>query len=132
MGEPDRIIDAIDQRLSRLAEEKELLERLRTLYLGGGVELHHVHTNGNHADQRNRIGRRLPDTSKPGGATETILAVVAKEPGLTAAQMIDAVVARNFNSQSKHPRRAIAQTASFLVSANRLLKQEGRFYPVLG
>lgn len=126
----DALVKDHEAALARLREFRALYLKSPDLQLvisslvgsEGGAAQVNASTNGSRGATATPFGR---------GTTDAVLAVVRQKPGLEAAMLIDEVL-KLITPTAKKPRRAIASTYEYLRANNRLIKRDGRFYPVGG
>jgi hypothetical protein len=134
----DRVVAQIDALIKEHEAALTRLREFRTLYLKspdlqlvisslvgserGAAHMSNGASNGTRGATATPFGR---------GTTEAVLTVVKQKPGIEAAPLIDEVL-KLITPTAKKPRRAIASTYEYLRANNRLIKREGRFYPVGG
>lgn len=133
----DRVVAQIDALVKDHEAAISRLKEFRALYLKSPdlrlVIASLVGTEGGAAQVNVASnGSRKPGATPFGtGTTDAVLTVVREKPGIEAAALITEVLKR-ITPTAKKPRRAVASTYEYLRANNRLIKRDGRFYPIGG
>lgn len=135
------ILSTIEKRLRDLEEEKVLWLRLRALHKGESASVDalrgqhglfaEVWENATASIEEGASTAKAVTARKPLPPTQAILDLVAEQPaGITVSGLLDALE-HNVISKSGDKRRLLSWTAGELVKNRRLIKENGRFYPVI-
>lgn len=127
----------IELRLREIGDEYAHLLALYRMYGGGATPpaADGQRTKGGEApaaagQERGAKARNAPpDTSKPGGTTESIQRIARERPGLPVKEFTDAVEVI-VNSDADDKRRTISSTLNALIKKERIVRRDGRIYPV--